>query len=203
MRRNVLETRTFLNNYIMRQRLLIIAVCIAALCSSCSEKKDNSPRFYEEIKAVNKLVFAKMTIKKSVTLDDDVFYKVGKRICVFSSEWYMDAYIDLSSLQIDDVQIDDESKTAKVTLPAIQISAPTRSGELKIEYENIGTLRDDLDSKERAKLLEQANQSFKKEVEDNSQFKQVITNQAQRKARKYFESLFSKRGYTVSIDFKE
>ena len=69
-------------------------------------------------------------------------------------------------------------------------------------YENIGMLRQDLDSKERAEIKEQANKSFKEEIEENPMFKEQLTEAAKRKARKYFEAIFETNGYTPSIDFK-
>lgn len=74
--------------------------------------------------------------------------------------------------------------------------------EMRKEYENIGMLRSDLDSKERAEIKELANASFKTEIEENPMFKQQLTEAAKRKARKYFETIFESNGYTASIDFK-
>ena len=73
---------------------------------------------------------------------------------------------------------------------------------MRREYENIGLLRSDLDSRERAEIKEKANASFRKEVEENPEFRRQLTETARRKARRYFETLFEANGYTAVIDFK-
>lgn len=114
----------------------------------------------------------------------------------------MRAYVDLSALQMDDLVFDEDAKTVKVTLPPVMTEITGRDMEMRKEYENIGLLRAELDSKERAEMKEKANASFKAEVEDNPAFRQLLTETAKRKARKYFETLFEANGYTASIDFK-
>lgn len=114
----------------------------------------------------------------------------------------MRAYIDLSAMQMDDIVYDEDTKTVRITLPPVRTEIAGRDMEMRKEYENIGPLRSNLDSKERAEIKEKANASFKKEVEDNPEFRQQLVVAAQRKARKYFETLFEGNGYTASVDFK-
>ena len=73
--------------------------------------------------------------------------------------------------------------------------------ELHKEYENIGLLRSEIDSTERALIKEMANSSFKKEVEGNATFRKQLTDEAKRKARNYFEAIFDAYGYTANIYF--
>ena len=114
----------------------------------------------------------------------------------------MRAYIDLSAMQMDDMVYDEDTKTVRVTLPPVRTEIAGRDMEMRKEYENIGPLRSNLDSKERAEIKEKANASFKKEVEDNPEFRRQLIDAAERKARKYFETLFEANGYTASVDFK-
>ena len=124
------------------------------------------------------------------------------RIAVYSYDSYMRAYIDLSALQMDDLIFDEDAKTVKVTLPSVMTEITGRDMEMRKEYENIGIMRSDLDSKERAEIKEKANASFKAEIEENPMFRQQLIASAERKARKYFEAIFEANGYTPSIDFK-
>ena len=126
----------------------------------------------------------------------------GKRIAIYSYDSYMRAYIDLSALQMEDLVFDEDAKTVKVTLPPVVTEIMGRDMEMKKVYDNIGSLRDSLDSKERAEIKEKANASFKQEVVDNPMFKEQLTEAAKRKARKYFETIFEANGYAASIDFK-
>lgn len=148
------------------------------------------------------MVFASMAITKTAKIDSSNWYTIGKRIAVYSYDSYMRAYVDVSSLQMDDLVFDEDAKTVKVMLPPVMTEITGRDMEMRKEYDNIGLMRSDLDSKERAEIKEKANASFKVEVEDNPMFKQQLTEAAKRKARKYFETIFEANGYTASIDFK-
>lgn len=181
------------------KHLLVGALGVLILCS-CA-KTDNTA-LYHEIKSVDKMVFASMTITKTAKMESSDWYTIGKRIAVYSYDSYMRAYVDLSALQMDDLVFDEDTKTVKVTLPPIVTEITGRDMKMRKEYDNIGFVRDSIDSKERAEIKELANSSFKKEVEENPMFKQQLTEAAKRKARKYFETIFEANGYTASVDFK-
>lgn len=185
----------------MKIRALIAMTIGAVLVSACSNKTDNKG-LYQEIKSVDKMVFATMAISKTSKMDSTSWYTIGKRIAVYSYDSYMRAYIDLSALQMEDLVFDDEAKTVKVTLPPVVTEITGRDMEMRKVYDNIGFFRDSIDSKERAKIKEYTNKSFKKEVEENPMFKEQLTEAAKRKARKYFEAIFEANGYTASIEFK-
>lgn len=179
----------------------MICVVAAMLVSSC-HKPAPVPDFYHELKSVDKMVFASMAINKVAKLETSDWYTAGKRIAVYSYDSYMQAYIDLSRLQADDIVFDQESKTVKVTLPPVMTEITGRDMEMKKEYENIGLLRSDLTAKERAEIKEKANASFKAEVEDNPVFRQQLIEAATRKARQYFETLLEADGYTATVNFR-
>ena len=179
---------------------LVLSVLGVLILSSCA-KTDNTD-LYQELKSVDKLVLASMAITKTAKLDSCDWYKIGKRIAVYSYDSYMRAYVDLSALQMEDLVFDEDAKTVKVTLPPVITEITGRDMEMRKEYDNIDITRSDLDSKERAEIKEKANASFKTEIEENPMFKQQLTDAAKRKARKYFETIFEANGYTASIDFK-
>lgn len=179
---------------------LILSALGLMLLVSCT--KTDKTDLYQEIKSVDKMVFASMAITKTAKMESSDWYTVGKRIAVYSYDTYMQAYVDLSALQMEDLVFDEANKTVKVTLPPVKTEVTGRDMEMRKEYENIGMLRNDLDSKERAEIKEKANASFKTEIEENPMFKEHLTEAAKRKARKYFETIFAANGYTASIDFK-
>lgn len=181
-------------------RIMATGLTLAPMLAGCSQP-DN--KLYSEIKSVDKMVFATMSITKTAKMESSAWYKMGKRIAVYSYDSYLRAYIDLSTLQIDDLVFDDKTKTVKVTLPPVITEVTGRDMEMKKEYENIGLFRSELDSKERAEIKEKANESFKKEVVENPSFQEYLIESAKRKARKYFETLFAANGYTASINFKD
>lgn len=192
--------------------MLVVAAMAMPLVVSCGNDRSGensgddkipaSVELYQELKSVDKMVFASMSITKSVKMESDAWYKIGKRIAVYSYDSYMRAYIDMSALQESDMVFDDKNHTVSITLPPVVTEVTGRDMTMRKEYENIGIFRSELDSKERAEMKEKANESFVKEVKDNPQFKQRLTQEAQRKARKYFEALCESAGYVASINFK-
>lgn len=169
----------------------------------CGCSRPHNTALLEEIKSSDKMVFATMAITKTVKSERTAWYKVGKRIAVYSYDTYMQAYIDLSNLQSDDLKFDEKTKTVRITLPPVETELAGRDMTMKKEYENIGILRSDLDSKERAEMKEKANASLKSEIEGNASFKQLLTESAKRKARQYFETMCEANGYTAIVNFKD
>lgn len=184
------------------KQYLIGAVGLLILSGCERTEQPDHTGIYQEIKSEDKMVFASMAITKTARMESSDWYTIGKRIAVYSYNSYMRAYVNLSAMQMDDIVYDEDTKTVKVTLPPVRTEIAGRDMEMRKEYENIGPLRSNLDSKERAEIKEKANASFKKEVEDNPEFRQQLVDAAERKARKYFETLFEANGYTASVDFK-
>ena len=177
---------------------------ISIFLFACSKKQDpDHTQLYEEIRNVNKMEFASMAVTKTVKTERTDWYKVGKRIAVYSFDTYLKAYIDLYQFEMENMEFDEENKTVKVTLPPIKIEIAGRDMEMKKEYENVGVFRTEIDSKERAKMKEKASADLKKELEGNPEYKQRLEDSARRKARSYFEALFKNAGYTAFIRFSD
>ncbi|MDE6697131.1 MAG: DUF4230 domain-containing protein [Muribaculaceae bacterium] len=171
---------------------------------ACSKKQvHDHTQLYEEIRHVNKMEFASMAVTKTVKTERSDWYKVGKRIAVYSFDTYLKAYIDLHELEPEDMVFDEENKTVKIILPPVKIEVAGRDMEMKKEYENIGMFRTEIDSKERAKMKEKASADLRKELEGNPEYKQKLDDSARRKARSYFENLLKNAGYTAFIRFSD
>lgn len=174
------------------------------LLFACSRKQAIVHKsLYEEIKHVNKMEFASMAVTKTVKTERTDWYKVGKRIAVYSFDTHLKAYIDLYEFEMEDMEFDEENKTVKVTLPPIKIEIAGRDMEMKKEYENVGMFRTEIDSKERAKMKEKASAELKKELEGDPEYKRRLQETARRKARTYFENLFKNAGYKAYIRFSD
>ncbi len=174
------------------------------MSGSCSKKQaPDHTALYEEIRHVNKMEFASMAVTKTVKTERTDWYKVGKRIAVYSFDTYLKAYIDLYQFEPENMEFDEENKTVKVTLPPVNIEVAGRDMEMKKEYENVGMFRTEIDSKERAKMKEKASADLKKELEGNPEYKRKLEETARRKARSYFETLFKNAGYTAFITFSD
>lgn len=177
---------------------------IGVFLFACSKKQaPDHTSIYEEIRHVNKMEFASMAVTKTVKTERSDWYKVGKRIAVYSFDTYLKAFIDLYEFEPEDMDFDEENKTVKVTLPPVKVEISGRDMEMKKEYENVGIFRTDIDSKERARMKEKASAELKKEMEGNPEYKRRLEETARRKARSYFETLFKNAGYTAYIRFSD
>ena len=192
-------------NFAGVMKKIYLSLLSAAMLSaaSCAKKPADHQPEYHELKSVNKLILSRAAISKTARKETSEWYKVGKRIAVYSYDSYLQTYINLGELSPEDLTFDDTARTVSVKLPPIQIESAGRDMELRLEYENIGLLRSELSSKERAQMKEQANEEYRREITENSELRQTLIVSGQQKARIYIESLFAARGYSASITFKK
>lgn len=188
----------------MRPSLLKLIVAFTVILGACSTKPaPDHTQLYEEIRHVNRMEFASLAVTKTVKTERTDWYKVGKRIAVYSYDTHLKAFMDMNLLAPDDLDFDEENKTVSVTLPPMQIEIAGRDMEMKKEYENVGMFRTGISSQERAVMKEKANAELKKELQGNPEYKQRLEQSARLKARSYFETLFRNAGYTPSIRFSD
>ncbi len=181
--------------------LFLLALPLMFACSK--EQAPDHTALYEEIRHVNKMEFASLAVTKTVKTERSDWYKVGKRIAVYSFDTYLKAYIDMYDFEPEDMEFDEEKKTVKVALPPENIEIAGRHMDIYKEYENVGMFRTEIDSKERANMKEKASADLRKELEGNPEYKQKLDASARRKARSYFETLFKNAGYTPYIRFSD
>lgn len=189
--------------FALNMKKVLTTLLTALLLSACAEQEkpiDHSG-IIQNVRSANKVVFASMAITKTVKSERTAWYKVGKRIAVYSYDTHLRAYIDLSKLAADDLEFDDEARTVRVHMPPIEVEEAGRDMELKREYENIGLMRTELDSRERAEMKEKAAADLKRELAGDSTFRRQLTAAAEQKARAYIESLFAAEGYTADVTF--
>lgn len=180
--------------------MILISISIGGFLSGCTHKEENESAVYQELKSVNKMILATMAINKTAVLQDPEWY--GDRVAAYTYDNYMQAYLDMSDFQQEDLIFDEEKGSVTVKLPPVEIEMSGRDIELKRVYENVGLLRSDIDAKERAEMKEKANRSFRKEIESNPVFRAELKKSAERKARKYFETVLENAGYSATVEFK-
>ena len=199
--------------------LIACAGIFAAGCRQGGQMAEEKPRdYFSEVKSVNKLVLAQMTITKMATIDDIDLEKAkgmkqiaagvldaikpGSRKAAYSYDTYLRAYLDMSTLAPEDVKVDDATRTITLTLPAVQTEFAGRDMEIREDHYRVTGLRSHIDPKERAAVKEQMNTSLKNEVEKNPAFRDRLTSDARTKAEAYFKSLLGSDGYNVIVNFK-
>lgn len=186
---------------------------------SCQD--DRQARLYSEVRSVNKLQLSRMTVSKLATIDDlklgeaenmkqalealgDAM-KVGKRVAAYSYDTYLTAYVDMSELSPEDVQVDEKARTITLNLPAIRTEYSGRDLGINEVHYRVTGLRSEIDPRERAGIKEMMNTALKKEVEEKPFFRDRLVSSAKAKAQTFFPALLGggEEGYTVIVNFKE
>lgn len=195
-----------------------LSIALVLMLSACTKQTRADYNYVDELRSVNKLVLAQMTVSKMATIDDlplddargikqtaaamlDII-KIGNRKAAYSYDTYLRAYVDMSQLSPDDVRIDHDARTVSITLPPIETEFEGRDITVKEDHYRVTGLRSNIDQYERAEMKEMMNASLKNEVESNPEFRRRLIREAQAKARAYFEALADNEGYTVIVDFK-
>lgn len=202
----------------MKLGIITSALALAALIFTGCRKNKEPHDIYNEIKSVNRLNLAGMTISKMATIDDITLdeakgvketadallnaIKIGDRIAVYSYDTYLRAYIDLSELTPSDVAVDESTRSVTLLLPAIKTEFAGRDLPIRENHYRVTGLRSAINAKERAAIKERMNESLKAEVRRNPQFQNHVKSEARRKAVAYFESMLGNLGYSADISFK-
>ena len=202
----------------MKLGIITSALALAALIFTGCRKNEEPHDIYNEIKSVNRLNLAGMTISKMATIDDITLdeakgvketadallnaIKIGDRIAVYSYDTYLRAYIDLSELTPSDVAVDESTRSVTLLLPAIKTEFAGRDLPIRENHYRVTGLRSAINAKERAAIKERMNESLKAEVRRNPQFQNHVKSEARRKAVAYFESMLDNLGYSADISFK-
>ena len=195
--------------------LLLAGVAVAV--AGC-RGNDDAAVLYTQVRSANKLVLGQMTISKMATVDDiDLAdakglkqtaaglvdaVKVGSRKAAYSYDTYLRAYVDLDALRPEDITLDKSTMTAEITLPAVQTEFAGRDMQMREDHYRVTGLRSEIDARERARIKEQMNAALRREVEEKSRFKDLLTETAKAKGRKFFESMFAANGYKVTVNYR-
>ena len=165
-------------------------------------------KMFSELRDLHQIVLAEMSVNKVGVISDDGLsglsslissFKLGERIAVYSYDTFLEAYIDLDGLTPGDVEIDEAHKVVKLRLPAVQTRFAGRDMEVKEEHYRVTMLRSHISPSERAALKERMNTSLKAEVENNTEYRRMVTEQARTKAVGFFTALLRGRGYDAEV----
>ena len=201
---------------------MLLAASSTLAFGGCSHKEVKEPEridVYQELRAVSTLQRARMTVGKVGTIADPEFdkaegfmakaealvdkMKIGTRIGVYSYDTYLSAYIDLSELRPENVKVDTQAMTARVTLPPIKVEYDGRDIELREEHDRVSGLRSQITPAERASLKEQMNREVKREIASDQGFRDRVRESARQKGISYFENLLRNWGYEPTVTFRQ
>lgn len=202
----------------LKKMTQLLAACAMIAMSGCTPKEE-SRDYCSEVRSVDRLVLAQMTISKMATIDDikpgeahglrqtaealiDAV-KIGDRKAAYAYGTYLRASIDLSGIRPEDVRVDEKARTITLDLPAVTTEYLGRDLGIREVHYRVTGLRSQIDAGERAALKEKMNTILKNEVEERPFFREKLIAQAKTKAAAFFQSLLGAEGqYTVIVNFK-
>jgi hypothetical protein len=180
--------------------VLFLALLATAGCSRHNEVEEMVKREVQAISEMRQLGLVEYRVRKIVKADDEgEWYKIGDRKILLSCTAYLKAGLDLTSFDMDDVDVDRLAGRVTVTLPhAVLLSLDIPASEIRQEYDHVTMLRQSFSAEERNALLRQGEKQIRDSVPSLG-----ILEKAEENACKFFESVFSKMGFsTVEVTFR-
>ena len=169
-------------------------------CSGRSSADDTVQREIEAISQMRELSLVEYRVRKIVKADDEgEWYKIGDRKILLSCTAYLKAGIDLSGFSAENVDINRLDGSVTVTVPhAKLLSLDMPASEIREEYDHVTMLRHSFSAEERNALLRQGEKQIRSSVPSLG-----ILEKAEENARRFFESVFTKMGFTsVEVVFE-
>lgn len=169
-------------------------------CSGRSSADDTVQREIEAISQMRELSLVEYRVRKIVKADDEgEWYKIGDRKILLSCTAYLKAGIDLGGFSSGNVDINRMDGSVTVTVPhAKLLSLDIPASEIREEYDHVTMLRHSFSAEERNALLRQGEKQIRSSVPSLG-----ILEKAEENARRFFESVFTKMGFTsVEVVFK-
>ena len=180
--------------------VLFLALLATAGCSRRNDVEEMVKREVQAISEMRQLSLVEYRVRKIVKADDEgEWYKIGDRKILLSCTAYLKAGLDLTSFDMDDVDVDRLAGRVTVTLPhAVLLSLDIPASEIRQEYDHVTMLRQSFSAEERNALLRQGEKQIRDSVPSLG-----ILEKAEENAGKFFESVFSKMGFTtVEVTFR-
>lgn len=189
--------------------LLIVAVPFATMyfLKSGSTYTEQKSAFLEQIQELNELATAEAYTKVVIQREDNTIFgqSIGlnlpgtKRQLLVVIPGSVKAGVDLSGLTEKDVVVDDEKKTAKLTLsPAQFLGGAEIYFDMVEVYSYEGLFREKANIEEAYELAEEAKLLILEETAG-----QGVLSMAEQNAAKTLKEMFSFAGYDVTIEFKD
>ena len=192
-----MEIRTFIKS------IALAGVLCTGICSCTNNAELRRERsYYSEMATIDDIDLSKAEGMKQMAAGMLDAMKLGKRRAAYSYDTYLRAYVNLSELTPDDVQVDDATRTITLTLPPVHTEFAGRDMEIREDHYRVSGLRSEIDAQERAEIKEMMNKSLIDEVENKAQFRETLTAEARIKAENYFKAMLGNDGYNVIVKFK-
>lgn len=143
---------------------------------SCSKKDAELKQSILSLKEMSELATVEYTVTKIIKANDNkTWYKIGDRKILMSSEAIIKAGVDLSGITENSFVIDGKNVHLKLPPPKI-ISFSIPPDKIKVEYQDIGVLREPFKTGERDRLAAQAETQIKNNINSLGILEQAKAN---------------------------
>jgi hypothetical protein len=138
---------------------------LGLLLISCASRERKEQQVFA-LREMSDLATVEYTVTKIIKASDDqTWYKIGDRKILMSCRATLRAGIDFSKLDKENVSIN--GKEISITLPKAKLmSVNIRPEDIKVEYQDIGLLRNDFTSAERDQLGAQGETQIRNSAAD-------------------------------------
>lgn len=181
------------------KHFLVLLSCIFLF--ACKSKEEELPVVdIHHIQELGTLATTEYTFGKIVQLNDDKdWYRWGDRKILISVRARAKAGVDLTKMNEQDIEVSEDKKTVKLTLPPAEIvSFDMNPNEINTEMTDVNGFRTDFSQEEKMKVLQLGEKSIRREMMESN-----ILSDAKKNARVFLKDLYQDMGYeTVIIDFK-
>ena len=198
MKKEFLSERSFVFDCI-----LFAVICLAAIAlQSCSKHKPSMQDLVKErtqqISEVSQFSTVEYTVKKVIKAEDNAWYKIGERKILFTCTAYLKAGVDLNNFSIQNVEINESSKSAVITLPHAELmSVNIPPDEIHLVYQKVGLLRSNFSAAQRNALIKQGEQDIINDIDNIG-----ILQQAEDNATQWMKTYFKQLGFdNVTVKF--
>lgn len=172
------------------------------LGTSSSERKS---AFVERLQESEELVTAEGYLKTVIQKEDfktlpfDLKIPGTTRQILIIYPGQVRAGIDLSGISEQDIEVDEEAKTAKITVPKpVILGEPTIFLDRVQVFSHTGLLAEGVEAKESYEIAAEAQELMKEEAET-----QGLLDLAETNAEKVLQDMFQLVDYDVTIEFEE
>ena len=165
---------------------------------ACNQKK-NAEQEILSLKNLSGLATAEYVVTKIIkTNDNKDWYKIGDRKILMSCQATIKAGIDFSKITSEDIDIEDKEVT--LVLPrAEMISLNIKPEDIKLEYEEVGLLRQNFSQAEKDFLLVQGERQIRAGVANLGVLKTAETN-----ATVFLTRFLRRMGYEkITVKFRD
>ena len=183
---------------------MIYATALLFILSGCAGPKqetltDKLNKQFSTMSEMAELGTVEYTITKIVKASDEAVYKFGDRKIIFSSRATMKAGIDLAQFSRQNISVDEQTKSAIVTLPKPELLSFNMPPEdTHVVYQKIGLMRSNFSTAERLLLLTQGERAILNDIDNLG-----IMKDAEENARQFFVTMLTQAGFeNVTVKFQ-